>query len=198
MFHRKRENPTLTSKQRQNSEWLLQKHQSKLPGEHFTEPHSTVPCVLTCRRSAVLSFPVVFLVPGLGYQCHRSLVSLYVNHTAVMDDFMELTSDLTEKLLCSESWGEIEIIREVEQHYAGRGIYWLALTAFLLLPEQTTISPGGPRRVREHHRYQLTESFVFPVSSNVFCKFCSYTADRSMLWFASSREVGTPSGTSYF
>lgn len=90
------------------------------------------------------------------------------------------------------------INREVEQHYAGRGIYWLALTVFLLLPEQTTISPGGPRRVREHHRYQLTESFVFPVSSNVFCKFCSYTADRSMLWFASSREVGTPSGTSYF
>lgn len=40
------------------------------------------------------------------------MVSLYVNHTAVMDDFMELTSDLTEKLLCSESWGEIEILIE--------------------------------------------------------------------------------------
>lgn len=82
--------------------------------------------------------------------------------------------------------------REVEQHYTGKGIHRLPLTPFLPLSEQATISPWGPRRAREHCRHQLTELSVFPVSSDVFCKFCSYTADRSMLWFAFSREAGTP------
>lgn len=34
--------------------------------------------------------------------------------------------------------------------------------------------------------------FIFPATSPVFCKFCSYTADRSILWFVSAGRWEPP------
>lgn len=152
----------------------MQKMSRPLFSKHFPCPRSRLP-----------------VSPQFGF-------SLYVNHTAVMDDFMELTSDLTEKLLRSESWREIEMLIEkwnsttLEEASTG----WHRLPSFHSQSKWHLTHKTQEDEV--YHRYQLTELSVFPVSWDVFCKFCSYTADRSMLWFAFSREVGTPSGTSYF
>lgn len=182
--------------------WLhLFKTLCKLAGEHFTEPQTTVQCILNIQK---VTCPLFFLLDlGLRYWDHSSWVlSRFVTCAVFTDGFLGLCFTWETVLIWKRERDDKKTLieREIQQGHAGRGINSPPTppnTTDLLICRAPAVGfPGGLRTMQGLAR--RVTSFIFPAGSPVFCKFCSYTADRSILWFAFSGEVGTASGSSYF